>query len=162
MSADCPEIEALLADCEQGSGPALSHAAACADCTLILDEHRTLEAALFRLEDPLPPPDFVAQVMRKVAARPVEARREMLAGLGILGSALMALFWTVGLSGLLVSAAIELAATQTVLAAGIQGLTILWRTAAVPVSLTCLALLGLSLWVIRRMNSMPPGHEALS
>src|SRR5258706_10475493 len=36
----------------------------------LLEEHRQLEKDLLRLADPLPPPDFVHQVMQKVAAAP--------------------------------------------------------------------------------------------
>src|SRR6478672_7907016 len=40
---------------------------------LLLEEHRQLEKDLLRLADPLPPPDFVHQVMRKVATAPAPA-----------------------------------------------------------------------------------------
>src|SRR5205085_379241 len=36
----------------------------------LLEEHRQLEKDLLRLADPPPPPDFVSQVMAKVAAQP--------------------------------------------------------------------------------------------
>jgi hypothetical protein len=39
----------------------------------LLEEHRQLEKDLLRLADPLPPPDFVQAVMKRVASAPAPA-----------------------------------------------------------------------------------------
>ena len=66
----CPDLEVLFIELEAGHGPALEHAEGCPLCAAVLEEHRQLEKDLFRLADPLPPPDLVHQVMARVAASP--------------------------------------------------------------------------------------------
>lgn len=69
----CPDLEVLFIELEAGHGPALEHAEGCPLCAAVLEEHRQLEKDLFRLADPLPPPDLVHQVMARVAASPAPA-----------------------------------------------------------------------------------------
>ena len=54
------ELEALLAELAPTQ----------AERTTLLEEHRQLEKDLLRLADPLPPPDFLANVMSRVAVAP--------------------------------------------------------------------------------------------
>jgi len=85
----CPDLEVLFAQLEEGEGPALDHAAECAACAAVLEEHRLLEQDLYRLADPLPPPTLVASVMARVAVEPVPQRREVWSGLAILLTSLV-------------------------------------------------------------------------
>ncbi|WP_338866476.1 hypothetical protein [Myxococcus stipitatus] len=85
----CPDLEVLFAELEEGEGSALDHAADCAACSAILEEHRLMEQDLYRLADPLPPPTLVASVMARVATEPVPQRREVWSGLVILMSSLV-------------------------------------------------------------------------
>ncbi len=85
MRPGCPTPEELLLDPDPDSAPA--HARGCAPCRALVEEHRQLEKDLFRLQDPLPPPDFVKRVMAKVeATRP--AQEELRQGFAILATAL--------------------------------------------------------------------------
>ncbi|MCI0574336.1 MAG: hypothetical protein L0Y66_26695 [Myxococcaceae bacterium] len=86
MSAQrCPELDELFDAVVAGSGDALEHALGCEACSAVLEEHRQMEKDLYRVVDPLPPPDFVQSVMTRVAEAPVPLRRELTAGFGILG-----------------------------------------------------------------------------
>jgi hypothetical protein len=57
----------------------------------LLEEHRQLEKDLLRLADPLPPPDFLHNVMARVATAPARApaRREVLLAAGIVFAAVV-------------------------------------------------------------------------
>ena len=54
---------------------------------LLLEEHRQLEKDLLRLADPLPPPDFLAKVMTRVAAAPARpvSRADVWSAVAIVG-----------------------------------------------------------------------------
>lgn len=54
----CPDLEVLFTELEAGEGPALDHAAECAACAAVLEEHRLMEQDLYRLADPLPRPPW--------------------------------------------------------------------------------------------------------
>lgn len=125
----------------------------------LLEEHRQLEKDLLRLADPLPPLDFVAQVMRKVEAAPAQApaRAEGLWALGILAGALAlaaAAFLAAGGSG----TEVALALTRVVVAVkgGLVGVAValgaLWRTGALPLTVALGGTLFFCLAALRRLS----------
>lgn len=157
----CPELETLFTELEAGEGPALEHAASCPLCAAVLEEHRQLEKDLYRLADPLPPPDLVHQVMARVAAEPPPLRRELWTGLSILAASLM-----VGL-GVLVSSDSALSGAGTglarfvvegkdSLASLLSGARTLWSTSAGAVAGLLSLLLLSSLFGIKRLAGNGP------
>lgn len=162
----CPDIEVLFTELEAGEGPALEHAAECPLCSAMLEEHRLLEKDLFRLSDPLPPPNLVANVMARVAVEPPPLRRELWTGLTILAGALLA-----GLGYLLANDA-ALGQLGTALARGVvdglafiealtAGVRALWSTAAGPVATVLSLFLLVSLFGLKRLaGSNPTPSEA--
>src|SRR5262249_47484294 len=98
----CPDIEVLFTELEAGEGPALDHASDCPACQALMEDHRLLEKDLFRLSDPLPPPDLIPKVMSRVATEPIPLRRELWSGGFILLASMV-----VGL-GLLISSDVAL------------------------------------------------------
>lgn len=89
-TTQCPDLEALFVALDEGRPEALEHVHACPACSSIVEAHRQLEKDLLRFSDPLPPPDFVQQVMAKVEKTPVPVRREVWTGLAILVTSLAA------------------------------------------------------------------------
>lgn len=162
----CPDLEVLFTELEAGEGPALDHAAECALCSSVLEEHRLMEKDLFRLADPLPPPSLVANVMARVAAEPPPLRRELWTGLGILATALLAGF------GYLFTSDRALSQVGTAVARGVvdgrafvealaAGGHALWSTAAGPVAAVLALFLLLSLFGLKRFaGSNPTPSEA--
>jgi len=153
---DCPDLETLLFDQAAGSGEALEHARTCSACSALLEEHRQLEKDLFRLADPLPPVDLVAQVMQRVAAEPAPLRAEIRVGLPILAATMMAAVLsfvaTRGPIGLLgASAARALVSWASTLSGLGNALHAAWSTTAVPLALSLSAVLLLSLVGLRRL-----------
>jgi len=73
---DGPEREACRA-----------HAAACADCQLLVDSYRALAVALEDLEAPAPPAGFTAAVLQRIDAAEAQRTWERRLALGILGAA---------------------------------------------------------------------------
>jgi len=157
----CPDIEVLFTELEAGEGPALDHAADCALCSAMMEEHRLLEKDLFRLSDPLPPPSLVANVMARVAVEPPPLRRELWTGLGILAGALLA-----GIGYLLANDK-ALGRLGTALARGVvdglaflealvAGAHALWNTAAGPVAAVLSLFLLVSLFGLKRLAGSPP------
>jgi len=126
------------------------------------EEHRQLEKDLFRLADPLPPGDFVAQVMSRVEAAPapMRLRSEIFTAslvLGVtVGLAVTALVAT-GAAGS--SLGLALAQVVVVLREVLVGLgsalSVLWRTAAVPMVATLSMMLAFSLYALRRVSAAP-------
>lgn len=115
---------------------------------LLLEEHRQLEKDLLRLADPLPPPDFLAKVMNRVAtapARPV-SRADVWSAVAIVGVtlslAVMAILVSSGASGGfgLALASLVVKGREAVVALG-SALIALWTTAALP------TVVGLSLFL---------------
>jgi hypothetical protein len=157
----CPDLEVLFTELEAGEGPALEHARDCALCSAVLEEHRLLEKDLFRLTDPLPPPELLHKVMARVAVEPAP-RSELWTGLGILAASLF-----LGL-GMLLSNDAALSRAGTGLArfvmegrAGLEvlhgGAHALWNTAAGPLAVMLALLLFSTLFGIKRLagNGLP-------
>lgn len=158
---ECPDLEVLFTELEAGEGPALEHARQCPLCTAIIEEHRLLEKDLFRLADPLPPPDLVHKVMARVASEPTPVRRELWTGVSILVASIIA-----GL-GVLISSDAALSGAGTGLArfvvggkafldALMSGAHALWSTAAGPVAALLALLLLSSLFGIKRLAGNGP------
>lgn len=115
---------------------------------LLLEEHRQLEKDLLRLADPLPPPDFLAKVMTRVAAAPARpvSRADVWSAVAIIGVtltlAVAALVMSGGASGGfgLTLASLVVKGREAVVALG-SALIALWTTAALP------TVVGLSLFL---------------
>lgn len=157
MSAQCPDLEVLFTELEDGQGPAVEHAKACPACAAVVEQHRELEKDLFRLQDPFPPASFVPQVMAKVAAAPVAPAVELRTGLGIVGATLALAFILVVARGatagqLGVSFAHLVVELRTVLVALVGGIATAWKTAAVPLSASLAFLLVLSLVGLKKLS----------
>lgn len=155
-SASCPELDVLFADLAEGHGPALDHARACFACSAMLEEHRQLEKDLFRLADPLPPPDLVKNVMAAVRAQPAPVAREVRSALAIYAFALCGLAATlvargVGLADVGASIAGAILWLRPVLLALASAASVLWRTAAPPLAIAALALALVSVFGLRRL-----------
>jgi hypothetical protein len=162
----CPDLEVLFTELEAGEGPALDHAAECAACSAVLEEHRLMEQDLYRLADPLPPPTLVANVMARVAAEPVPQRREVWSGVAILLTSLLG-----GLGYLLMNdqalgrLGTEVAAFMVEGPQFIQGLIkgahALWATAGLAVASFLAFLLLTSLYGLKRLaGGVPTPSEA--
>jgi anti-sigma factor RsiW len=63
------------------------HAAACADCRLLVDSYRALAASLEGLETPAPPEGFTAAVLQRIDVAEAQRAWERRLSLGILGAA---------------------------------------------------------------------------
>lgn len=126
----------------------------------LVEAHRLLEHDLSRLADPLPPPDFLQQVMARVAATPTSApvRSDILTAVAIV-------FVTLGLAAVayvstgtvksdfgLAVAQLVIVVRETFVAMG-SALAALWRTAAVPMVAALGMMLLLSLLGLKRLTS---------
>jgi hypothetical protein len=121
----------------------------------LLEEHRQLEKDLLRLSDPLPPADFVAQVMKRVAESPVKVSKvEVATAVGIVfvtvALAAVALVAGGGAGGLgLALARLAVNVREGLVAMG-SGLLALWTTAALPSVVALSMLLAASLVALKR------------
>ncbi len=154
----CPELETLLTAAAEHDADALAHLRTCPDCAFLAEEHRQLEKDLFRLADPLPPPDFVQSVMARVALEPAPARVELRTGLSILAVTLMgatlAFVATHGNLGLLgTHAASTIVAWRNLFFGVSEALAAIWSTAALPVVVAMIAVIGVSTLGVRRLAS---------
>ncbi len=160
-SVECPDLEDLFNALEAGEGSALEHAGQCPLCTAIIEEHRLLEQDLYRLADPLPPPDLVHKVMARVAAEPTPARRELVTGLSILAASVVAglgllLFSDAALSGASTSLARLVVDGTALFEALLSGAHALWSTAAGPVAALLSLILFSSLFALKRLAGTGP------
>jgi hypothetical protein len=127
----------------------------------LLEEHRQLEKDLFRLSDPLPPADFVAQVMKRVAESPVKvSKADVATAVGIVfvtvALAVVALLAGGGVGSVgLVLARLAVNVRDGLVALG-SGLLALWKTAALPSVVALSMLLAASLAALVR--SARPAH----
>jgi hypothetical protein len=121
----------------------------------LLEEHRQLEKDLFRLSDPLPPADFVAQVMKRVAESPVKvSKADVATAAGIVSVtvalAVVALLAAGGVGSVgLVLARLAVNVRDGLVALG-SGLLALWKTAALPSVVALSMLLAASLAALVR------------
>ena len=152
----CPELETLLVGVAEHDADALAHLKTCPDCAAIAEQHRQLEKDLFRLADPLPPPDFVHSVMARVALEPAPARVELRTGLSILAVTLMgavlafvAAHGNLGLLG--TRAASSVVAWRNLFFAASEALAAIWSTAALPTVLAMAGLVVVSTLGVRRL-----------
>lgn len=146
---DDPELEALLRELAPDEA---SRAA-------LLEEHRQLEKDLLRLADPLPPPDFLANVMARVAtapARPVSRAEVWGAGavvVGALAAAVVTFLVSGGATGGfgLWVASVVLTLRDGLVAFG-SGLAALWTTAALPTVVALSLMLAVTLGALKRFT----------
>lgn len=134
---------------------------------LLLEEHRLLEQDLFRLGDPLPPSDFLAQVMRKVElapARPSGADIRLATVLFVLsiGSGTLLLLRNLSLGSAGTALAAFLVAARHAALGLLNGLGALWGSAALPVTLVLAVAFGGSLALLRRFAGRLEGAKVLS
>lgn len=121
------------------------------------EEHRLLEHDLSRLADPLPPPDFVAQVMRRVDAEGAKAapRQELFRALAIflpvLTTGLGLWLWEGGPANAGLSFASALLALRQAGLGALGALGAVWKTAALPLALGLSAALTVGLWALKRV-----------
>ena len=144
------ELEALLAELAPGE----------AERATLLEEHRQLEKDLLRLADPMPPPDFLANVMSRVAVAPARplSRADVWSAVAIVGVtvslAVVALLVSGGVTGgfglALASVVVKL---REALVAGGSALLALWTTAALPTVVALSLLLAATLTAFRRLVS---------
>jgi len=127
-----------------------------ADRELVREAHRQLEKDLLRLADPLPPGDFLSQVMARVEAEPRRVSgAEVRSAVAITAAALLAsvvAFVASGASpdGVAVSLAQTFISAREVLVGFGSALAAVWRTAALPVSVALAILVMVSLVGFRR------------
>ena len=148
-----PELEALLAELAPTE----------AERVFLLEEHRQLEKDLLRLADPLPPPDFLASVMSRVAEAPARplSRADVWSAVAIVGVtmslAVIALLVSGGVTGGfgLALASLVVKLREALVASG-SALLALWTTAALPTVLGLSLLLAATLTAFRRL--VQPAH----
>lgn len=124
----------------------------------LLEEHRQLEKDLLRLADPLPPPDFLARVMSRVAEAPARplSRADVWSAVAIVGVtlslAVIALLVSGGSTGAfgLALASLVVKLREGLVATG-TALSALWATAALPTVLGLSLLLAATLTAFRRL-----------
>jgi hypothetical protein len=152
----CPELETLLVGVAEHDAEALAHVKTCPDCAFIAEQHRQMEKDLFRLADPMPPPDFVQSVMARVALEPAPTRVELRTGLSILAVTLMgavlafvAAHGNLGLLG--TRAANSVVAWRNLFFAASEALAAIWTTAAVPTVVAMIGLILVSTLGVRRL-----------
>lgn len=121
----------------------------------LLEEHRQLEKDLLRLQDPLPPPEFLQQVMAKIRTAPAPAlsRSDVMVFVGILSAGLAAtgyFTFAQGTEGLGLSLARAVVTAKEFLVAASSGLSALWNTAALPFAIALSATLMTCLVALKR------------
>lgn len=142
------ELEALLSELAPTE----------AERALLLEEHRQLEKDLLRLADPLPPPDFLANVMTRVAEAPARplSRADVWSAVAIVGVALAlavaALLVSGGVTGGfgLAVASLVVKLREGLIAFG-SAIQALWTTAALPTAVGLSLLLVAVLTGFRRL-----------
>ena len=156
MTQGCPDIEVLLAEVAEGSGPLLEHARGCEHCSAILEEHRQLEKDLFRLADPLPPPDFTHLVMARVAAQRAPMHLNVAVGLAIAVTAFGLGIFTLVSTGGGVSTVGALAGSALITAKSLwvgtqKAVSLLWAAEALPMAVSLFIVLLICLFALKRL-----------
>jgi hypothetical protein len=149
---DDAELERLLAE-------AAPEDAARAE---LRESHRQLEKDLLRLADPMPPADFLQQVMARVDAQPArvsgaEVQTASLIAVTALAAA-VASFMASGASadGLAVSFAKGLLSGREVLVGFSSALSAVWRTAGLPLTVAMAALVLVTVGGLWRLVGVAP------
>lgn len=141
------ELERLLAESAPEEG----------DRELLREAHRQLEKDLLRLADPMPPDDFVQQVMARVEAEPKRlSTREFGTAVAIAVSSLVAasaaFVWSGGSAGALaVSFAQKFISLRELGVACTSGLSAVWRTAGLPLSVALSVVVVMTMFGVRRL-----------
>jgi hypothetical protein len=159
--SDCPDLELLFEELAQGSGPSLEHARGCDRCSSLLEEHRLLEKDLYRLSDPLPPPNFTSLVMARVSAHHAPIRLNLLLGFGILAVALgLGAFMLVsgGVAGpgtVGIWAGSTLVTAKSLWVGTGKVAEVMWSTAALPMTVSLGMVLAICLFALRKLVGDP-------
>lgn len=146
MSDLDPELKALLLELAPDD----------AGRARLLEEHRQLEKDLLRLADPPPPPDFLSQVMTRVATEPkAMSRADVLSAVAILGVTLsLAVAAILASGGATGGFGLQLASLVVKLREGAvafgSGLAVVWSTAALPLVVVLSLMLTVALAALRR------------
>jgi predicted anti-sigma-YlaC factor YlaD len=153
----CPELEQLFEQVAEGRGPLLEHARGCESCSQILEQHRQLEKDLYRIADPLPPANFVNQVMVRVTAHHAPMRHNIVSALAIMAASIGAgIFAFVrsgyGLAEVGTSTASSFMAAKSLWLGLTTAVSALWSSAAVPLTLSMFAVLMLCLYGLKRLT----------
>ncbi len=144
MSADHDELERLFAEAEADAGARAA----------LKEAHRQLEKDLLRLADPLPPADFLQQVMKRVERAPAPVTRaDVTLAVALVVAALVGAVWLAGASSL---GSFGLAIAQAVVwvregavALGTV-LSAVWKTAALPVAVAGMLMVMAAMVAVRR------------
>ncbi len=152
----CPTLELLFEQVAEGHGPLLDHARGCEACSAILEEHRQLEKDLYRIADPLPPTNFVNQVMARVAAQAVPMRTNIATGLAIMVTTVGAgIFLLVqggfGLAQVGTSTAAAFITAKSLWLGTAKTVSVLWTSAALPLTISLFAVLMICLYGLKRL-----------
>lgn len=160
----CPDLELLFEQVAEGRGSLLDHARGCESCSAILEGHRQLEKDLYRIADPLPPSNFVTQVMARVAAQPAPAPGNVLTALAILaisiGAGTFALVRSgAGLAELGTRTASTFMTAKSLWLGMGKAVSVLWASAAIPLTLTSFAVLLICLYGLKRLMGEAPAYR---
>ena len=152
----CPDLEQLFEQVAEGRGPLLDHAHGCQSCSEILEQHRQLEKDLYRIADPLPPANFVNQVMLRVAAHHAPMRRNIVSALAIMAASIGAgVFAFVrsgyGLAEVGTSTASSFMTAKSLWLGVSTAVSALWSSAALPLALSMFAVLMICLFGLKRL-----------
>lgn len=164
MNDICPSPESLFEALAEGQPSAHAHLAHCLACAALVEAHEGLEQELFRVSDPLPPYDFVPSVMALIEASPTPLAKELRRFVAIAGAVVVALggIYAVPLSQPLESLGYftrSLLTLRTGLSAFAEASAIIWRAAALPLTLTVGTFLMLSMLALWRVSSSPRRAE---
>lgn len=161
----CPELEALFEQLVDGHGPLLDHARRCESCSAALEEHRQLEKDLFRISDPLPPANFLNQVMARVAVEhAAPSRANIVTAVAILAATIAAgVFGLVrggfGVAQLGTGAASAFVTGKSLWVGMATGMSVLWTNAAVPLAISLFAVLMICLYGLKRLAGDPQAFK---
>lgn len=133
----------------------------------VREAHRQLEKDLLRLADPLPPADFLTQVMARVEAEPRRVSASELGTAAVITLVALAAsavaFVASGASpdGLALSVARSVVSAREVLVGFGSALAAVWRTAGLPLSVMLAVLVMVTLVGLRRLVA-PVNAKAVS
>jgi hypothetical protein len=161
----CPDVETLFEGLELGAPSVLDHVKDCAPCSALVEEHRQLEKDLYRLQDPLPPRDFVFGVMARVQVEPIPLGVEVGWGMGILCATLGlgALAFVAGhgrLGAATASVASSFISAKAVTGSLLFAMGTAWHAATVPLGLGMGCLLMAALLGLYKLSPAPSSQIA--
>jgi hypothetical protein len=156
--SDEAEIERLLAELAPDD----------VERSALREAHRQLEKDLLRLADPLPPTHFLSSVMARVEAEPRritgnEVRSAVaIALVGLLASGASFVLSGASPNGLALRLAQSFVGLRELIVGFGSALSVLWRTAGLPLSILLAAVVMLALVGLRRMVGAPLEAKVVS